>query len=167
MTLSSTHGRCAALVLSAIVGGTALSGCNRNDDRTVGQKVDAAIATTERKASEATAETREAGRDLRRAASDATGDARQAANDATRDARQAAEAIGNKSKDVAITAEVKARLVKEPTLSALAINVDTSAGRVVLRGNAPDTASRSRATELARGVDGVVAVDNELNVQPK
>lgn len=159
--------RVAALVLAALLGGAALTACNRNDDRTPGQKLDAAIATTERKASEAAADARDAGRDLRRAASEATADARQAANEATRDARQAADTVGNKSKDVAITAEVKARLVKEPGLSALAINVDTNAGRVVLRGNAPDTAARNRATELARSVDGVVAVDNELNVQPK
>ena len=50
------------------------------------------------------------------------------------------------------------------TLSALKINVDTTGGRVVLRGTAPDTASRERATVLASAVSGVVSVENALTV---
>lgn len=185
--------RPAATLLSVLACTLALGACNRSDNRTVGQKVDSAIATTEHKASEAAADVREAGRDAKQAITEAGRDAkqatseagrdakqataeagrdlRQAAGEATRDARQAAgqaaDVVGNKSKDLAITAEVNAKLVKDPALSALAINVDTNNGRVVLRGNAPDTAARSRATDLARVVDGVVAVSNELNVQPK
>jgi hyperosmotically inducible periplasmic protein len=67
--------------------------------------------------------------------------------------------------DMAITANIKTRLAADARLSALAINVDTTAGQVVLRGTAPDTAARTQASELARAVEGVVGVDNALTVQ--
>ncbi len=70
-------------------------------------------------------------------------------------------------KDVALTAAIKTELARDPGLSALSINVDTTAGRVVLKGTAPDTAAAERATEIARRTDGVVSVDNQLTVQPK
>ena len=82
-------------------------------------------------------------------------------------AGNAADVIGSKAKDMAITAEVKTRLARDSQLSALAINVDTNEGRVVLRGTAPDTAARTQATELARSVDGVQGVDNVLTVQAR
>jgi hyperosmotically inducible protein len=96
----------------------------------------------------------------------ATGSAREAGRDAKEGLGNAADAVANKSKDMAITAAVNARLAGDPRLSALNINVDTVGGRVVLRGTAPDTAARARAAELARAVDGVGEVNNELTVQP-
>lgn len=151
---SSTFSRgalwCAPLVASLAL----LGACDRPasdnraaDDRTAGQRVDEAVARTERKADEVMADARQAGRDARQAAGDA------------------AESVANKSRDAAITTEVKAKLARDERLSALAINVDTAGGRVVLRGSAPDADARSRATQVARGVDGVVSVDNELSVQ--
>lgn len=141
---------CAPLVASLAL----LGACDRpasdnraGDDRTAGQRVDEALARTERKADEVMADARQAGRDARQAAGDA------------------AESVANKSRDAAITTEVKAKLARDERLSALAINVDTAGGRVVLRGSAPDADARSRATQIARGVDGVVSVDNELSVQ--
>jgi osmotically-inducible protein OsmY len=80
---------------------------------------------------------------------------------------RAANTTADKAKDATITASVKSALIAEPTLSALRIDVDTTSGRVVLRGSAPDTAARTKAAELARGVDGVVGVDNQLVVQAK
>jgi len=128
----------------------ATAGCERTDDqRSVGQKLDSAVATTERKADEAKDSIKQAGRD------------------ASQTMGKAADQVALASSDLAITAAVKTRLASDSELSALAINVDTSSGRVVLRGSAPDTASRNRATELARTVEGVSSVDNELNVQAK
>lgn len=94
------------------------------------------------------------------------GSAREAGRDAKEGMGSAADAVANKSKDMAITAAVNARLAGDERLSALNINVDTVGGRVVLRGTAPDTAARARAAELARSVDGVGEVNNELSVQP-
>ena len=42
-----------------------------------------------------------------------------------------------------------------------------AAGRVMLKGEAPDSAAVERATAIARGTDGVVSVDNQLTVKPK
>jgi hyperosmotically inducible periplasmic protein len=145
----SLKNRTSALVLSLLAGTALLTACGRDDNRTAGQQVDAAIAKTEQKAGEVAADAREVGREAGQAVGQAT------------------DSAVNKTRDIAITAEVNAKLARDEQLSALQINVDTAAGRVVLRGSAPDTASRTRATELARAVDGVVSVDNELNVQPR
>lgn len=126
-------------------------GCSKPDDRrTPGQQVDAAIAEAHKKAAEAKREAQRAG-----------GEARQALSQAT-------DEVTRQADDLAITAEVKARLTRDDALSLARIHVNTDqGGRVVLRGAAPDTASRGRATQIARSVDGVVAVDNELSVQPR
>jgi osmotically-inducible protein OsmY len=132
-----------------LLAGAGLAGCNpARDDRTVGQRTDQAVAQADRTAEEAARSVREAGR----AASAAMG--------------RAGAAVADKTRDATITAAIKAKLAADERLSALAINVDTNDGRVVLRGSAPDTAARNHATELARSAEGVVAVVNELNVQP-
>jgi len=145
--MQTTPRRFSATLLSLVAGTLALGACDRNDERTAGQRVDETVAKVERRADEVAADAKAAGRDARQAA------------------EQTADSIGNKSKDLAITAEVNTRLARDPELSALAINVDTAQGRVVLRGSAPDPAARGRATQLASAVDGVVAVNNELSVQ--
>ena len=88
----------------------------------------------------------------------------QAADDASDAAGKATGAIIDKTRDAAITAEVNAKLARDPGLCALGIDVDTAAGRVVLHGSAPDAAARERATSLARSVDGVTSVNNELQL---
>lgn len=69
------------------------------------------------------------------------------------------------SDDAAITSEVRASLAKDPTLSALNIDVDTLHGKVTLDGSAPDAAAQMRATQLVQAVKGVTAVDNRLVVK--
>lgn len=71
------------------------------------------------------------------------------------------------AKDAAVTASINAGLARDPGLSALSINVDTTAGRVLLKGKAPDSAAVERATAIARSTEGVVSVDNQLTVEPK
>jgi hyperosmotically inducible periplasmic protein len=71
------------------------------------------------------------------------------------------------AKDAAVTASIKTELARDPGLSALSINVDTTAGKVSLKGKAPDSAAVERATAIARGTEGVVSVDNQLTVEPK
>ncbi|MGD9942049.1 MAG: BON domain-containing protein [Burkholderiaceae bacterium] len=68
--------------------------------------------------------------------------------------------------DAAITAAVKAELMKEPTLSALAINVDTTDnGAVTLKGEVETPAAKERAEQLARNTRGVREVTNLLVVK--
>ena len=95
---------------------------------------------------------------------DAGRSAAQAGESIRQEAREAGQAVADKTKDMAITAEVKTLLARDEQLSALKINVDTSAGQVVLQGSAPSDMARSRAADLARSVGGVLEVDNQLQV---
>jgi osmotically-inducible protein OsmY len=83
---------------------------------------------------------------------------------ATQATKNAGDSAANKMSDATITTEVNTALAKDPDLSALKIDVDTSNGRVVLQGKAPTPQARERATQLAQGVKGVVSVDNKLTV---
>ena len=146
-----------------------LGGCNQRDDTSVGQKVDSAIATTERRAAEVKAEVKQ---DVAEAKASAQAGADRAASAVSNSADKAGKAIGNAATgvaeslaDAAITASVNAELVKDPTLSALRINVETSFGRVVLTGSAPSNLARDRATGLAQAIKGVTGVDNRLDVR--
>jgi hyperosmotically inducible periplasmic protein len=67
--------------------------------------------------------------------------------------------------DAAITADVKARLIAEPGIRSLAINVDTNNGNVSLKGDVKSAAQRSTAGSLASKVKGVKSVHNELTVK--
>jgi hyperosmotically inducible periplasmic protein len=139
-----------ATLLSAVLAAVSLVACNRSDDgRTVGQKMDSAVAKVEQKTDEMKADAKVAGE---RAKEGTAG---------------AVDTMAAKTKDAAITTSVNAELAKDSQLSALRINVDTVDGKVALRGTAPDTVSRDRATSLAKGVDGVKSVDNQLTVSPK
>jgi hyperosmotically inducible periplasmic protein len=67
--------------------------------------------------------------------------------------------------DAAITADVKARLIAEPGIRSLSINVDTHDGNVTLKGEVKSAAQRSTAASLARKVKGVKSVRNDLTVK--
>jgi hyperosmotically inducible periplasmic protein len=81
-------------------------------------------------------------------------------------AKELAEKAMNTASDAAITVAVNTALAKDEQLSVLRIDVNTVDGHVVLDGSAPDAAARQRATQLARGVDGVKSVDNRLTLPP-
>jgi hyperosmotically inducible protein len=68
--------------------------------------------------------------------------------------------------DAAVTARVKAALVMAPDLKGLAINVDTVLNVVTLSGTVASQDLREQAATLARGVDGVKDVKNDLMVKP-
>lgn len=75
---------------------------------------------------------------------------------------RSADRIAN---DAAITADVKARLIAEPGIRAFSINVDTYNGNVTLKGDVKTSAQRGTAEKLARKVNGVKAIRNELAVK--
>lgn len=134
-------------IVSALAAAFALSACDRDPgDRTAGERLDGAVASAERRADEARS-------DIRRESAEARNDISTAANQA-----------GDKMKDASITTKVNAELAQDKDLSALKIDVDTSAGKVVLKGTAPTPEARDRATMIAQRVDGVLSVDNQLTV---
>jgi osmotically-inducible protein OsmY len=51
--------------------------------------------------------------------------------------------------DTTITAGVKAKLATDSDLKTLDVSVETTSGRATLRGKAPNSAARARATQLA------------------
>jgi sporulation protein YlmC with PRC-barrel domain len=67
--------------------------------------------------------------------------------------------------DSVITAEVKTKLAREKVATLVKVNVDTNQGVVELNGNVDTEHTKQRATELARQVDGVRKVVNNLKVQ--
>src|SRR5690606_8641766 len=79
----------------------------------------------------------------------------------------AGDRMEGQATDAAITARVNAALIADEQLKAGRIDVDTSAGQVTLRGDAPTEQARTHATHLAQSAHGVKAVDNELVVQPQ
>jgi len=70
--------------------------------------------------------------------------------------------MGQVVDDAGITAKVKAALIAEKGVDGISINVDTREGTVTLTGKVPDKAQVERATQVARDVEGVKAVDNKL-----
>ena len=132
------HIRNSSLLAGTLALAVSLAACNRQEsDQTAGQKVDSVLETTRDKAE----------------------DARQATADAMK-------ATGRAISDSAITASVKTSLAADEELKMLDIQVETTSGRTVLRGSAPNAQARDRATQIARSVEGVTSVDNELEVRP-
>jgi hypothetical protein len=64
--------------------------------------------------------------------------------------------------DAAITTAVKAKLAAEKATTLTSVDVDTVDGTVFLNGTVADAAAKQRAAALARQVDGVIAVENNL-----
>lgn len=97
-------------------------------------------------------------------------EAKRETRDAVSQVKEAAREVGADAKaalsDAVITTSIKAELAKDTRLSAVKIDVDTTSGRVALRGTAPSTAAREHAGVLAQSVSGVVGVNNELTVEP-
>jgi osmotically-inducible protein OsmY len=68
--------------------------------------------------------------------------------------------------DTAITASVKTRMLEDQRVAGTSITVETLNGTVMLSGFAKSQAERSAAESIARKVDGVRAVKNEITVRP-
>ena len=66
--------------------------------------------------------------------------------------------------DAAITASVKTKLMADGRTDAMDINVDTVNGQVILRGTAANNQEKMAATELAKSVDNVKGVSNQLTM---
>ena len=90
----------------------------------------------------------------------AAGVGAEAAYVSTQETRTAGETID----DQRITASVKAKLLADKDVSALAINVDTYKRKVTLKGNVSSESEAAKALDLARSVSGVIAVSSQLVV---
>jgi len=75
------------------------------------------------------------------------------------------EGTGQYIDDSVITAKVKAAILDEPTLKVMEINVETFKGVVQLSGFVRSQADAYKAVEVARGVNGVKAVTNDMRLK--
>ena len=148
------------LAVSALALG--LTACGRNEEPTVGQRLDSAVEKTEQAAADARAKT-EAVVEKADARMDQSAERAEAmAKDLGESAKQAANTAMDKVDDATITAQVSAGLAKDPDLSAVKINVDTQNGAVTLNGPAPNLAAKDRAQTIAKSIKGVTSVTNLL-----
>ena len=73
--------------------------------------------------------------------------------------------VGEYIDDATITTQVKARMVENKQVDAAAISVETLNGTVMLSGCAKSATERAAAEGIARGVNGVKSVKNEIAVR--
>ena len=136
-----------------------LSACSKQSvEKTPGQRVDAAIAKLGQETQTVVTQVEQKG-------VDALAAVKTGIDSAVATSPNVVRAAKVQLADATISASVKAELALDPQLSPLKIAVETNAGRVALRGAAPDAASRDRAAVLAQRVSGVLGVDNQLEVR--
>jgi len=70
--------------------------------------------------------------------------------------------LGERGDDAGITLRVKTRLLEDPLVKGLQIDVDTRDGVVYLTGSVKSDAERKQAIELARTTEGVTNVEANL-----
>jgi osmotically-inducible protein OsmY len=76
------------------------------------------------------------------------------------------ETVGAYIDDTTITTQIKARFVDNKLVDATAISVETLKGTVMLSGFAKNATEKNTAETIARGVNGVKAVKNEIAIRP-
>ena len=69
--------------------------------------------------------------------------------------------------DASITAAIKTALIKEKLGLVTEVRVTTRQGRVVLAGSVPSEREKQRIGAIARQIEGVRAVVNDLTVTPR
>lgn len=75
------------------------------------------------------------------------------------------ESTGQYIDDTAITTKVKAAIFNDASLKSKEINVETFKGAVQLSGFVAEPGDMSRAVAVAKSVNGVTAVKNDIRVK--
>ncbi len=68
--------------------------------------------------------------------------------------------------DATITSQVKSRMLDNPDVAGTSISVETLNGTVMLSGFAKNTVEKDTAERIARDVNGVKTVKNQIVVRP-
>ncbi|MCF8160241.1 MAG: BON domain-containing protein [Polaromonas sp.] len=76
------------------------------------------------------------------------------------------QTVGAYIDDTTITTQIKSRFFEDKAVAGTAISVETLNGTVLLSGFAKNAAEKSTAESIARKVNGVKSVRNEIIVQP-
>lgn len=76
------------------------------------------------------------------------------------------ESVGAYVDDTGITTLVKSRFFEDKDVAGTSISVETLNGTVMLSGFAKSSLERNKAETIARGVNGVKSVKNEIAIRP-
>ena len=76
------------------------------------------------------------------------------------------ETTGAYIDDATITTQVKSRMLDNPNVAGTSISVETLNGTVMLSGFAKNTTEKDTAERIARDVNGVKSVKNQVIVRP-
>ena len=137
--------------------GVVLIACDDRTDRSVGQKIDSALAQTKESLTRA-------GDKIAQKTDQAVSSVKKS-TDGNGGNGAPAPASSKPLGDTAITASIKTDFLKDPDLSVLKIDVDTREGVVTLNGLAENEEARKRAEKIAEAVKGVREVRNHLVVK--
>lgn len=77
------------------------------------------------------------------------------------------ETVGAYIDDATITTQIKSRFVENKEVDAASIKVETLNGTVMLSGFAKNATEKATAEAIARKVNGVKSVKNEIAVRPR
>jgi hyperosmotically inducible protein len=173
---SEAH-RVRAASLAKIAGVTRVE--NKLDiDTTLGEKLDKAVAKTEKAAGTTGSATKNAAEKTKDATVKAAGKTKDGAVYVGKKTKDGAEYVGEKTKAGAVKTgdevtdgwlitKLKADFVNEDTLKGSSINVDSDNQVVTLKGTVTSEAGRQRAMEIAKTTKGVKRVNNNLVIAPK
>ena len=76
------------------------------------------------------------------------------------------ESVGAYVDDATITTQIKSRFYDNKDVAGSSISVETLNGTVMLSGFAKNTTEKSTAEKIARDVNGVKSVKNEIAIRP-
>ncbi len=76
------------------------------------------------------------------------------------------ETVGAYIDDATITTQIKSRMIENKAVDAASIKVETLNGTVMLSGFAKNATEKATAETIARDVNGVKSVRNEIAVRP-
>ena len=128
-------------------------------------RIDAAGAKTKSGVTKAVDAAVGAAKTTEKAVQKGVGKAEQGVGKAADKTSEAFGKVGDKAGDTSVTTRVKAAFTGEKLLQDTAIDVDTTDHVVTLKGTVGSNAAKTRAGEIARGIDGVTRVINQLVVR--
>ena len=76
------------------------------------------------------------------------------------------QSVGGYVDDAGITTLVKSRMLEDKQVAGTSISVETLNGTVMLSGFAKNATEKVAAERIARGVNGVKMVKNEITIRP-
>ncbi|HTL67405.1 MAG TPA: BON domain-containing protein [Lacunisphaera sp.] len=76
------------------------------------------------------------------------------------------QSTGEYIDDTAITTKVKTAFIRDPVVKGFDVQVETYRGTVQLSGFVDSQAQKDRAEQVARGINGVQNVVNNLRLKP-